>query len=389
MKTKLKKDVLLGMQLVAIPLLSFLMMACKGQTATGNAGPQEYAVETLEAGSAQLKRSFPATIRGKQDVEIRPNVSGFITRMCVDEGAVVRAGQTLFIIDQVPYKAALEVAEANVNVAKANVETAELTAQNKRELQRKNIISEYDLQMAENTLASQKAVLAQAEAQLINARNNLSYTEVKSPSNGVIGTIPYRVGSLVNPSMATPMTTVSDISEMYVYFSMNEKQLLEMMRSSATLKEAMDQMPAIELQLVDNTIYPQMGKVDVVSGVIDPSTGAASMRAVFPNKATLLRSGGSGKVLIPYEFEDVVMVPQNATYEIQDKKYVYVLDTGNVVKSTQIEVYPLDDGKDYIVTSGLQVGDRVVIEGVAKLRNGMAVKPVEAAAVVAPKAKEE
>lgn len=178
----------------------------------------DYAVVEVQPDSVVLSSSYPATIRGRQDVEIRPNVSGFITKLSVDEGAVVRKGQTLFIIDPVQYEEAVNVARAAVNVAEAAVATAQLTVDNKRELAKKNIISNYDLQMAENTLASQQATLAQARAQLVNAEKNLSYTQVTSPSDGVVGTIPFRVGALVSPSMTTPLTTVSDISEMYVYF---------------------------------------------------------------------------------------------------------------------------------------------------------------------------
>ncbi len=398
MKTRLKGQTIHKTQIAALFLLPVLLAACKGQSGAGmgNMGPQEYSVATLKPVPAELKRAFPATIKGKQDVEIRPNVSGFITKLCVDEGATVRKGQTLFIIDQVPYKAALEVAEANVNVAKAAVATAKLTAENKRELQKRNIISEYELQMAENTLISQKAALAQAEAQLVNARNNLSYTEVKSPSNGVIGTIPYKLGALVSPSITVPMTTVSDIDEVYVYFSMNEKQLLELIREDASVADAVKKMPEIELQLADNSIYTEKGRVEMISGVIDQGTGAVSMRAAFPNTKHLLRSGGTGSVLIPYVFESSLQVPQNATYEIQDKKFVYKLDSGSVVTSTQIEIFPIDNGQNYIVTSGLNEGDQIVTEGVARLRNGMTIKPVdetqkatvEAAAQAAPQAQE-
>ena len=238
-------------------------------------GVPEYATITLEPTSIELNNTYPAAaIRGRQDIEIRPNVSGFITKLCVDEGATVKKGQTLFIIDPVQFEEAVKVAEANVNVAKAAVATAQLTADNKRELARKNIISEYDLQMAENTLASQKAALAQAEAQLTNAKKNLSYTQVTSPSNGVVGEIPYRVGSLVSPSMATPLTTVADNSEMYVYFSLNEKELLKM-----TTDGSLKKMPEVQLQLVDGSIYPEKGTVETLSGVIDQTAGGARVRA--------------------------------------------------------------------------------------------------------------
>ena len=339
-------------------------------------GPQEHAVTTLQPTSTELKSSYPATIRGKQDVEIRPKVTGFITKLCVDEGATVHKGQPLFILDRVEFEAAVKAAEASVKVAQANVSTQELTVKNKRELQKKNIISEYDLQMAENLLDSYKASLAQANAQLVNAKNNLSYTTVTSPSNGVVGTIPFRIGSLVSGSSATPLTTVSEISDMYIYFSMDEKQLLNLTREGGTIKEILAKMPEVELQLADGSIYPEKGKIETVSGVIDQATGSVSMRAIFPNAHNILRSGGTGVIQIPYQTDNAILIPQKATYEIQDKKFVYVVGPDSKVKNTEITISNLDDGKNYLVTSGLKAGDKIVIDGVATLKDGAQIKAI-------------
>lgn len=337
---------------------------------------KEYAVVTVQPASSELKSTYPVVIKGKQDVEIRPKIAGFITELCVDEGSVVQKGQTLFVIDPVQYEAAVKVAEANVEVAKSRVATARLTAGNKQELQKKNIISAYDLQMARNDLASAKASLALAEAQLVNARNDLSYTRVTSPATGVVGTIPYRVGSLVSSSVTTPLTTVSNITEMYVYFSMNEKQLLDLVRQGGTVKEILARMPEVSLLLADGTIYSEKGKIETLSGVIDQATGAASMRATFPNSKNILRSGGTGSVIIPYYRENVIIIPQKATYEIQDKKFVYVVQDDSTVKNTEIEVFGLDDGVSYVVTAGLKGGDRIVVEGVGTLHDGAQIKPI-------------
>lgn len=337
---------------------------------------KEYAVVTLQPTNSELKSSYPATIKGKQDIEIRPKVAGFITKLCVDEGSVVRKGQTLFVIDPVQYEAAVKVAEANVKVAKTSVETSQLTYNNKRQLREKNIISDYELQMAENDLATRKAQLAQAEAQLVNARNDLSYTNVVSPSNGIVGSIPYRVGSLVSSSTQIPLTVVSNIDEMYVYFSMTEKQLLALVRDGGTVKEILDKMPPVELQLADGSLYTEKGKIETLSGVIEQSTGAASIRATFPNDKNILRSGGTGSVLVPYIEENTIVIPQKATYEIQDKKFVYTLTDSATVKTTEIEVFGLDNGQEYVVTAGLNPGDQIVVEGVASLRDGMKIKPI-------------
>ena len=353
-----------------------------GQNMAG--GVHEFAVETLEPVSVDLKTTIPATIRGLQDVEIRPRVSGFITKLSVDEGAVVKKGQPLFLIDKVQYEAARNAAEAAVKVAEANVATNRLTVKNKTDLQAQNIISEYDLEMAQNTLKTAEAQLAQAKAQLVSAEQDLAYTTVTSPSDGVVGSIPFRVGSLVSSSSAEPLTVVSDISKMYVYFTMNEKQLLEMTRrDGASLGKMVGNMPEVELMLADGSVYPQKGRIETLTGVIDTKTGSFTLRALFPNTDYVLRSGGTGNVLIPSQLDSALMVPQKATSEIQDKKFVYVLQPDSTVKNTPVEVFNLDDGKNYVVTSGLRAGDRIVVEGVATLKDGAKIKaitPAEAAA---------
>ena len=309
-------------------------------------------------------------------MEIRPQISGFITKVCVDEGDFVRKGQLLFLIDSVQYKAAADAAEAAVKVAEANVATAKLTVRTKTELADKNIISQYDLQTAQNTLASAEANLAQAKAQLVNARNNLSYTRIVSPSNGIVNTIPYRIGSLVSASIVTPLTTVSDISNMYVYFSMTEKQLLNFTREGGTMAQLINSFPEVELMLVDGTMYKEKGKVETISGAIDKTTGSVRMRATFPNDKNILRSGGSGNVLIPVKMDGVLSIPQKATYELQDKRFVYVVTDSSTIVSREVEVLPQSDGQHYFVTGGLTPGERIVMEGVSLLRNGMKIKAI-------------
>ena len=364
----------LSVAAVLVMCLSFTSCGKQGQN--GSQMIKELAVVSVSSSNVELISSYPAVIKGKQDVEIRPQVSGFITRLAVDEGSVVRKGQTLFIIDPVQYEEAVNAARAAVNVAKANMATAELTAQNKRELAKNNIIGAYDLQMAENSLLSSKALLAQATAQLVNAEKNLSYTRVSSPSDGVVGTIPFRVGSLVSPSIVTPLTTVSDISEMYAYFSMTERQLLGFTAKGTSSKDILSTMPSVQLKLIDGTIYGDTGKVETMSGVIDQSTGSVSIRARFSNKSQILRSGGTGIVLVPAKMTDCIVIPQKATYEIQDKRFVYVVDDKSAVKSTPIEIFTLDDGQNFVVTSGLKAGDKIVVEGISSLKDGMQIKAV-------------
>ncbi len=336
-------------------------------------GTAEYSVLDITTTSTTLPSTHSATIRGRQDIAIYPQVSGTISKVCVTEGEVVRKGQLLFIIDQVPYKAALRTAEANVASAKASVATAQLTYDSKKELFAKNVISQFDLQTAENSLLTAKATLAQAEAQRVNAANNLSYTEVKSPSNGVVGVLPYRVGALVSASIPQPLTTISDNSEMYVYFSLTENQLLDLTRQFGSMDKAIAALPDVQLQLNDGSMYDKPGRIESISGVIDTSTGTTQLRAVFPNPGRLLHSGSSGNVLLPHTFENVVIIPQTATFELQDKKFVYKVIDG-VASSHLITVSDQSNGQEYIVTSGLQPGDVIVTEGVGLMREGTPIK---------------
>ena len=375
---KMKKRKAIGafVKGAAYSLTALLAFSC-GNSQQGGMPALSLAVMTVEPTSQELNSAYPATIKGQQDIEIRARVSGYITKLCVDEGAVVHKGQPLFLIDAVPYQKAVQAAEAAVEVAKANVATTQLTVDSKTELHAQNIISDYDLQTAKNSLASAKAALAQAEAQLASARNDLSYTTITSPSDGVVGTIPFRVGSLVGTTTQEPLTVVSDINKMFVYFSMNEKQLLALTRQKdGSVNSMIGAMPEVQLQLADGTMYPAKGKIETLSGVIDLSTGAVQMRATFPNAQRLLRSGGTGTVLIPSVLDSALLIPQSATYEVQDKKFVYVLGDSSKVKNTEITVFPLDNGKQYVVTSGLKPGEQVVVEGVATLRDAMPIQPI-------------
>lgn len=376
---KMKKRKAIGafVKGAAYSLTALLAFSC-GNSQQGGMPALSLAVMTVEPTSQELNSAYPATIKGQQDIEIRARVSGYITKLCVDEGAVVHKGQPLFLIDAVPYQKAVQAAEAAVEVAKANVATTQLTVDSKTELHAQNIISDYDLQTAKNSLASAKAALAQAEAQLASARNDLSYTTITSPSDGVVGTIPFREGSLVGTTTQEPLTVVSDINKMFVYFSMNEKQLLALTRQKdGSVNSMIGAMPEVQLQLADGTMYPAKGKIETLSGVIDLSTGAVQMRATFPNAQRLLRSGGTGTVLIPSVLDSALLIPQSATYEVQDKKFVYVLGDSSKVKNTEITVFPLDNGKQYVVTSGLKPGEQVVVEGVATLRDGMPIQPIQ------------
>ena len=331
-----------------------LLTACGNSQSGMKFGDAEFAVMAVNSTTSDQTTSYPATIKGTQDIEVRPQVSGFIVKLCVDEGATVRKGQALFQIDPTQYAAAVGQAKAAVEMAKANVSTLTLTERNKKTLFDQKIISDFEYQTAVNQLMSAKASLA----------------------NGVVGTFPYRVGSLVSASIAQPLTTVSEIGDMYVYFSMTEKELLALTKAGGTLKEQLEKMPAVRLQLADGSTYHHEGKIDAVSGVIDQSTGSVSMRAIFSNEGNVLRSGGTGNIIFPYTMNDIITIPQSATVEIQDKKFVFVLQSDNTVKNTEIKVSNLDDGKNYLVTNGLKSGDKIVVEGVQILKDGQEIQPI-------------
>lgn len=356
---------------------SLALTSCNNQNASNNeVTGEEYHTMKVSLTDKKLTTSYSASIRGKQDVEIRPQISGLITDVHVTEGEKVCKGQVLFTIDQVPYKAALETAKANVESAMAEVETARLTADSKKALFAQEIISEYDLNTAQIALKSAQARLSQAKAQLINAENDLSYTIIKSPSDGVVGTLPYKIGTLVSPSMTIPLSTVSDNSEMFVYFSLAETQVLQMSEKNGSLDNAIKAMPELSLKLSTGNVYTHKGKVESISGVIDKTTGAVSVRAIFPNKERKLLSGGSGSIIYPFELTDVMVIPQSATYELQDKKFVYKVVDG-IAESTEITVYSVNDGSTYVVTSGLSVGDVIVSEGAGLLKNGTKIVSVK------------
>ncbi len=348
----------------------------------------EIATVTVAPSTADLTTYLSTTIKGKTDVEVRPLVSGFVTKVNVDEGDYVRKGQVLFTLDQVQYQAAVDQAAASVNSAKTAVESARLTAANKQRLFDKNIISEYENQLAKNSLAQAEATLAQANAALTTAKKNLSYTVVTAPSDGFVGSIPNREGSLASPSMMSPLTTVSDNSDIYAYFSLNEKEILDMTDGGKlSLNEAIAQMPPVQLKLSDGTVYPETGTVATVSGVINNTTGSANVRARFKNVNGMLRSGSTGQIMIPHHIDSALIIPQKAAFEVQDRKFVYTVNDSSKTVSTPITVYPQDDGKNYIVTSGLSNGQRVVVEGVGtKVRPDMTIKAVDAAEMAARQA---
>ena len=347
----------------------------KGEKKEGRGDRKEaqYKTLTVERSDQTLESEYAARLTGRQIVEIRPQVSGNITRICINEGQQVTKGQTLFVIDQVPYQAALEVAKASVATAEAKLQTAQMEYESSLTLKEGQVVSDYTVQTSQNALNEAKAMLAQAKAQELNARNNLSYTVVKSPVSGSASMIPYHVGALVSSSISEPLVTVADDHEMYAYFSVTESQAIDLIEQYGSIGQFIEQAPEVELRLSNGTVYPQKGRINAVSGTVDASTGAVSLRAVFPNDNHLLHNGGSGSVVVSTHRRNCIVIPQEATYELQNRVFVYRIIDGKT-KATPIEVFRLNNGKEYIVEQGLSEGDVIIAEGAGLLREGVEIK---------------
>lgn len=357
--------------LIIPTLIAVGVLACSCKQGTGTVQKEEttYKTHEVQLSDITLKTGYSAAISGVQTVEIRPQVSGMITDILIEEGETVSKGQVLFIIDQTPYKAAYEIAVANVQSAEAALSTAQLIYESNRDLFEQDVVSEFDLMTAENSLTDAKARLALCKAEEVNASNNLSYTEVRSPVNGVASMIPYRVGALVSSNIAQPLVTVSDDSRVYAYFSMAENRMLDMVMQYGTLNNAIRQMPEVDLIMSNGQTYEHKGKINAISGTISESTGAVSIRAMFNNRSHLLRNGGSGTIIIPVERKNCIVIPQSATYELQDRVFVYKVIDGKA-SSSEIIISPQNNGTEYIVEKGLEVGDIIIAEGAGLVKEG-------------------
>jgi len=397
---------------LAVAVLTSCSGGGKHQLPTSN----EYPVITIGAANAQMKTTYPATIKGIQDVEVRPKVSGFITKLYVHEGEAVKAGQVLFVVDNAIYQSAVRQAEAAVVSAKSSVTraqasvvqaaaalnsalaqaaTAQLTYNNSKQLYANKVIGDYEMQAAKNGYETAQAAVnqarsgiqaansgvkqaqagvKQAQAGLASAKENLSFCYVKSPASGYVGSLPYKEGALVSPSSPMPITTISNISTMEVYFSMTESDILTLSRNNRTLGNALNTFPSVSLLLADGSVYNHVGKIVKTSGMIDAATGTVSVIARFPNPESLLKSGGSGQVVIAKNNNNALVIPQDATVQVQDKIFVYKVDSNNKVHYTEIKVNAQNDGINYIVTSGLKLGEKIVSKGLASLQDGMEIK---------------
>lgn len=349
------------------------MLCCCGQSQQENSPQAIYETSIVKPESRTLESFYPTTIQGRQDVDVFAQITGKIVKVCVTEGQAVKKGQTLFMIDPVPFRTAYNTAKANVNEARARLATAQMNYHANKQLYNKQIIGSVEYRTTQNALAQAQAVLEQRLAELQNAGNNLTYTKVVSPSDGVVGTLPYHAGTLVSASMLQPLTRVSDNQEVWAFFTMDETQFLSLIEQYGSKEKALAAMPDVTLQLSNGKKYPVPGRITNISGLIDPTTGSVTLKAVFRNSRGLLYSGFTGNVCIPSINKRSMVVPQSATYEMQDKRFIYKVVGGKAI-ATPIIVLPISNGKEFIVTSGLKPGDMIVSGGIANIKDGMEIK---------------
>lgn len=365
----------MNLKRLSLGLLTALLLVSCGDKADKNKQAElpSYPTEVMNQKSAELQNVYPATIKGKEDIQIKPRVGGFVENLYIDEGSIVKKGQVLFTINSPQSEQAVTTAQASVNSAQAALNTADVNVTRYRALAEKGIVSQVQLQTYENAHASSLATLAQAKAALTEAKAALSWTKVISPVNGIAGSITFRQGSLVTSSDV--LTTIANTDDVFAYFSMNEKDLMRFLASTTgnTQAEKIKNIPSVTLILADGNEYTEKGKVETINGLVNSSTGAVEFRAEFPNKEGHLRSGSSGKIVMPKIVEDAFVIPQEATFAQLDKTLVYKVQGDSVVASV-ITVTPMPDGKNFAVTDGLTNGERIVTSGIATLKNGMKIK---------------
>ncbi|MFA6152399.1 MAG: efflux RND transporter periplasmic adaptor subunit [Chitinophagaceae bacterium] len=358
--------------------ISFLVLlySCSSRPSEMAGGPPPATVVTIATENTTTQNDYTATIEGKVNVEIRPQVEGYLERIYVDEGAYVKAGQPLFKINDAPYREQINSANASLQSAEAAIMNAQLEIDKLTPLVQNRVISDVQLKTAQASFKAAKANAAQADAMVSAAKINLGYTLIKAPVSGYIGRLPKRQGALVSRADLEALTRLSDVHEVYAYFSLSENDFVHFKAQypGNTLEEKVKNLPAVELYLSDNTLYPLTGKIDMVDGQFDKSTGAITFRAVFANDKGLIRSGNTGKVRLNQIHENALLVPQAATLEIQDKVFVFTVNAQNKVTKQPITVSG-KSGNNYLVSEGIKSGDRIVFNGLDHLQDGTIVKP--------------
>jgi membrane fusion protein (multidrug efflux system) len=351
------------------------------QSSASNAGyatapPERLPVITVSSMPASTYQEYSASLEGSRDIEVRPQVEGYIEKIFVDEGAHVKKGQPLFQVNSNTYQSQLNNARASLAAAKANLVNAEINVSKLAPLVKNNVISDVQLKTAQSVYDANAAIVSQSESVVRNAEINLGYTMIKAPVDGYIGRIPHKTGSLVGTTTQEPLTVISELNNVYAYFSLSENDFIQFKTQfpGKTVEEKIKQMPPVDLVLADGSVYPEKGKVEVVSGQFNNSIGAISFRARFGNKDGLIRSGNTGKVRIPRTVEAALIIPQEATFELQDKIFVFAVGDSSKVASKPVNVSGTS-GNYYLVQGGLNAGERIVYTGLDRLRDGAVIQP--------------
>ncbi|MDP9040655.1 MAG: efflux RND transporter periplasmic adaptor subunit [Bacteroidota bacterium] len=358
--------------------LNILHSCNSPQAGAGYAPPPPPSLPVITVASRPFTsyREYTATLEGSNDIEIRPQVTGYVEKIFMDEGAFVKKGQPLFKINDQPYKEALNNAAAALAVAKANQASAEIAMNKLEPLVNNQVISPIQLKTAKANYDATTAYVAQANATVANARINIGYSLIKAPVDGYIGRIHIKIGSLVGNTGQEPLTNISEVKDVRAYFSVSETAFLRFKDEYAgkTIEDKIKNLPPVELVLSDNTVYPLKGKVEIVAGQFTTGSGAIPFRARFPNPNGVLRSGGTGRVRISISLPEGIVIPQEATYELQDKTFVFLVADSNKVKSETVHV-SAKAGNYYLIDQGLKAADRIVY-GVETINDGTLINPV-------------
>ena len=373
------------MKIIPLALLALTLYGCSSKPQTQQAPPPPaLPVAAVTSGTQTTYQEYPASIEGTVNVEVRPQVSGALDKVFVDEGAFVSAGQPIFKINEQPYRAALNNALASLHAAEAAAGNAQLEVDKLTPLVENKVVSDYQLKTAKASLQVAKANIESAKANVSTAQINLGYTLIKAPVSGYIGRLQKKQGSLVSPQDAEALTQLSDVHDVHVYFSLGEKDFVAFKEQypGTTLKDKLQHLPAVSLLLADGSEYAKQGKIDVIDGQFDKNTGAITIRANFANPNGLLRAGNTGKVRLSLQHTDALIVPESATVEMQDKVFVFALADSNKVKKVPINIVG-KSGENYLVKDGLKAGDQIVLSGMDHLAEGMVIAPQKATDKVA------
>jgi len=365
-------------------LISVILLSCGDKKPKAKESPiQSYEVLTLAPRQVTVYNDFPASVQGQNVVEIKPMVSGYLQDIYISEGASVTKGQLLFRIKNPQYEQDIVTAKGAIKIAEANVNTARMNVEKARPLVEQEIVSKYQLSSAQYALQSELASLSQAKATLANAMTNQGYTYIRSPQSGTIGLIPFKIGALVSSTATEPLTTLSNTTNVFAYFSLNEKQLMDFLANmqGTTTAEKLKNMPLVTLVMADGTVYSEKGRLETASGGIDSSTGTATFKATFSNTLGLIQNGASATIRIPVNMDNSLLVPQIAIYQMQDKSFVYKLTKGNMVMSTAVTTSPTDDGNFVVVKDGVNAGDKLVLNGL-NINDSTVIKPMPANSAV-------